>query len=127
MIGPGNSKSHYYLGGDDEVGDGVSVPLVTVKCWQQLQTHLKLLKLTCLFTETSLDLDEAKQQILDQLALPVDAQDVPLLMRLHRATFTKRRAEIATFKDGQVSELADNFPLMKVVRFVSEKTLFLAL
>ena len=40
MLGSGKSRSQYYLGGDDEVSDGLSVPLVTVKCWHKLQKYL---------------------------------------------------------------------------------------
>ena len=40
MLGTGKSRSHCYLGGDDEVSDGISVPMVSVKCWQQLQKFL---------------------------------------------------------------------------------------
>ena len=82
-----------------------------------------LLFITKTFFKDTVDLDAVNKLIQEQMNLTSDTQDIPLLQKLHRQSAKKRRAEIAKFKDGQVSELAGKFPLMKDVRFVSKDTL----
>lgn len=73
-----------------------------------------------IFVESQMSLEQCIMQLEQQLKLPENERDIPLLMKIwqQKACFRDRREKLASLPAGQVKELLELFPLLENLVFV---------